>query len=288
MFGLNDVKGSNYFNDLKDQQKLKVTSVFYTLQGEGPFRGEPAVFIRLTHCNFQCSWCDAFYDEGDVMTFQEIKELIFQRVDEFFSGSIPTWFHDRVGLVVTGGEPMLQDNLAEFLHWIKDDFAWTQIESNGRRLVTGLPEDTVLVVSPKCNDALSKDAVATKYLPLRPEVLERADALKFIMNDEDGSPYQSIPEWAHEWKVNNSDKNIFLSPMNIYNKLPAKAEAIRNAGKNDIDMETRSTVDEVVSFWETGLFDMKANQANHEHAAKYAVQHGFIFQMQLHLFGSLA
>lgn len=292
MFGLNDIKGASYFEALKGQEKLKVTSVFYTLQGEGPFRGKPSVFIRLTHCNFQCSWCDAFYDEGDEMTFEEIEDLISERISDFFEGNVPEWASlsdgpRNMGLVVTGGEPMLQDNLAPFLHRMENQFKWTQIESNGRRLVAGLPESTVLVVSPKCDDALKKDAVATKYLPLRPEVLKRANALKFIMNADENSPYSSIPSWANDWYVEGRGE-VYISPMNIYKKLPAKAEAIRNSGANQIDMDKRSTIDEVVSFWEPGLFDMDANEANHKQAASYAIQHGYIFQMQLHLFAALA
>jgi hypothetical protein len=75
--------------------------------------------------------------------------------------------------------------------------------------------------------------------------------------------------------------------MNIYNDEPMKSKQLR-ASTNQITLQERSTVDEVISFWEDGLLDMKSNQANHEYAAKYCAQHGFIFNMQLHLFASLA
>jgi hypothetical protein len=75
--------------------------------------------------------------------------------------------------------------------------------------------------------------------------------------------------------------------MNIYKREPQKAKDIR-AGKNKVTLEERSMYDEVVSWWEEGLFDMGSNQRNHEWAAQYAIDHGFIFQMQLHLFASKA
>ena len=45
MFGLNEIVGKKYFADAGD--KLFVTSIFYTMQGEGPYRGMPALFVRL-------------------------------------------------------------------------------------------------------------------------------------------------------------------------------------------------------------------------------------------------
>ena len=59
MFGLNEKVGKSYFKDAGD--KLFVTSIFYTIQGEGPMRGRPALFVRLAKCNLGCSWCDAFF-----------------------------------------------------------------------------------------------------------------------------------------------------------------------------------------------------------------------------------
>jgi hypothetical protein len=50
--------------------------------------------------------------------------------------------------------------------------------------------------------------------------------------------------------------------MNIYNREPQKSKQIRSE-KNSITLEERSAVDEVISFWEEGLLDMKENQKNH-------------------------
>ncbi|MDI1351528.1 MAG: hypothetical protein PSV35_01985 [bacterium] len=46
MFGTNEIVGKSYFKGAKSDELL-VTSRFFTLQGEGPFRGHPAYFIRL-------------------------------------------------------------------------------------------------------------------------------------------------------------------------------------------------------------------------------------------------
>jgi hypothetical protein len=60
------------------------------------------------------------------------------------------------------------------------------------------------------------------------------------------------------------------------------------AEKGSITMAERSTVDEVISFWEPGLLDLAANQANHEYTARYCMNHGFKLNLQMHLYASLA
>lgn len=289
MFGLNEIVGKKYFADAGD--KLFVTSIFYTMQGEGPYRGMPALFVRLAKCNLGCSWCDAFFDDGDWMTVEEVVLAGVLEVEKYYNNNIPEGIWDRMVFVLTGGEPSLQ-NIKPLLEFASEKFGATQIESNGV-FAPDVPDRTTVVISPKCNEKVDislgfKRYVPTKYMEPNKDTLARADCLKFIVEDQDefDSPYQTIPDWAHEWHK-ETGRDIYISPMNIYNKEPEKAKAIR-AGKNKMDLEERSTVDEVVSWWEKDLFNMDANQKNHEHAARYALDHGYIFQMQLHLFASFA
>lgn len=372
MFGKNEIVGKKYFKDA-DKQQMFVTSMFMTLQGEGPYRGMPAFFIRLAKCNLACSFCDTFFDDGDWLTFDQIEERIETTIDDFYKSidmDRPDWtktiyedtvmvstvinqsmfadtkvkfdsnrikadttyadilnmniedgiiskeeamvlklsasdsLHDavmqkvysprkvktkkRMVLVMTGGEPMLQDNIGPFLERMAGIFENTQIESNGTQN-TAIPESTTLVISPKCaekKDSVTGEMIATKYLTPRKEVLERASCLKFVMEANSDSPYSVVPDWAHEWaKVFN--RPIFVSPMNEYNAIPQKSKQKR-ATSNQITLDERSTVDEVISFWEPGLLNMAENQKNHEYAARYCVTHGFILNLQIHLYASLA
>lgn len=285
MFGHNEIVGQKYFDNADD--KLFVTSIFYTLQGEGPYRGEPAVFVRFAKCNLNCGFCDTFFDDGDWLSIAEIESRIESAINQHFNNDVPHWAssHNKkkeMVLVVTGGEPMLQKNIVPFLTRMNEIFAKTQIESNGT-LVQDIPAATTLVVSPKCSE---KNGVAVKYLAPKDEMLARADCLKFVMNANAASPYCEVPTWAHDWRA-KTNKPVFVSPMNIYNSEPQKSKQLR-AAKNNITLEERSTVDEVISFWEEGLLNMKANQTNHEYAAKYCTKHGFTLNLQIHLYASLA
>lgn len=294
MFGTNEIIGQKYFKDAP-AKSLFVTSMFFTLQGEGPYAGMPALFIRLTKCNLACSFCDTFFDDGEWMTFDEIRKKAYYTIVEYWKNqgkSIPEWalpkgdvgpvFPDVV-LVVTGGEPLLQKNLMDFLIEIKDTFGKMQIESNGT-VTQDVPEHVTLVCSPKCSE---KNGVATKYLAPTKLILERANCLKFVMSADQGSPYNTVPAWAHEWKQTKLGNEIYCSPMNIYNTFPQKIKLLR-AEKGTITMAERSTVDEIISFWEPGLLNLQENQSNHEYTAKYCLENGFRLNLQQHLYVSMA
>lgn len=298
MFGINVIKGQKDL--VNNDGKLKITSIFFTIQGEGPFRGTAALFVRTTHCNLACSFCDAFFEEGEWYTPEEILNLAAIEIDKYFNGNVPDWALNntsqrRMVFVVTGGEPTLQnDKLFKLLELAEQEYKWTQIESNGV-LAPKVPDSTVVVISPKCSEKVNltdgfKRYEATKYLNPNPKSLLRADVLKFIVEDNDDfdSPYQTVPDWAHEWHK-TTGRDIYISPMNIYKREPIKATEARQARlEGTSSLEERSLYDEIISFWEPDLLDMTANQKNHEYACDYAMRHGYIFQMQLHLFGSKA
>lgn len=289
MFGKNEKQGKQHFKDVGD--RLLVTSMFMTLQGEGPLRGEPAFFIRLAKCNLDCSFCDTYFDSGDWLTLDEVGHYVNQKLADFFGPTPPTWLttnsyqygnKKRVAFVVSGGEPTLQPNLKKLLEWASLKFWKTQIESNGL-LPADIPSSTILVISPKC---LEEDSRAVRYMSIHRRNLDRADCLKFVMTADPFSPYFEVPSWAHKW-ARETGRPVFISPMNIYLREPQKAREMR-ARNVKLSIDERSTVDEVVSFWEPGLLDMRANEANHVYAANYAIRNGFIFNVQQQLLAAVA
>jgi organic radical activating enzyme len=290
MFGTNEVIGKRWFRDAP-KDSLFVTSMFFTLQGEGPFSGQPALFIRLAKCNLDCSFCDTFFDDGDWMTFSDIENKMDATIKAYWEDKeqeVPNWAFDNnlnhpgVVLVMTGGEPLLQENISQFMEEQLAHFKAVQVESNGIP-DTVVPDGVTLVCSPKC---MEKNGVATKYFAPSKTILDRADCLKFVMDAKDTSPYNNVPQWAHDWKA-RTGKDIYCSPMNIYNEMPQQIKLLR-AEKGVITMAERSTVDEVISFWTPGLLNLVANQANHEYTARYCMDHGFKLNLQMHLYASLA
>ncbi len=274
MFGKNELVGPSFFKGLAENE-LMVTSVFATLQGEGPYSGEPAVFVRFSKCNRACTFCDTWFDSGDVLTFDQVLSKIHGAVDKEVSsnGIDRDAFMDRLLIVVTGGEPMLQKNLTTFLEFLHAQGFRTQIESNGD-LLRPLPAETTLVVSPKANENTGR------YGDIRPDVFARANVLKFVVSSDETSTHHKVPDFAHDFRKLKGPRSVYVSPMNIYNRAPEKVG-------NNASLEMRSEVDERISFWTPGLLDQGSNQGNHEYAALLAMRHGFTLQLQTHLYASL-
>jgi 7-carboxy-7-deazaguanine synthase len=274
VFGRNEIVGQKFFQSAGG--KFYVTSIFYTVQGEGPLSGIPSVFVRLAKCNLACGFCDTYFDGGDWLTVDEINDRIEGVVRDFFYGALPLWAADRnFAVILTGGEPMLQD-INRLCEYFENLYQFVQIESNGT-IYKDLPLSTTLVVSPKCSEKTHK------YLKPNDKVLDRADCLKFVISADLTSPYHEVPDWAHEWKEKYPFKDIYISPMNMYNREPQASKLLRS-NKNDISIEERSAIDEVISFWEPGLLDLTANEANHAYAAEYCMRHGFRVNLQMHLY----
>jgi len=290
LFGTNEIVGKKYFKDAP-ADSLFVTSMFFTLQGEGPYSGMPALFIRLAKCNLDCSFCDTFFDDGDWMTYDQLDEQIFKTIKNYWDDRDlppPKWAVEHaykypgVVLVMTGGEPLIQDNTSTFMERCLPQFKAVQVESNGIP-DTVVPPGVTLVCSPKC---VEKNGRAIKYFAPSKTILDRADCLKFVMSADPASPYSSIPDWALEWR-DRTGKQIYCSPMNVYNSLPQRIKLLRSE-KGTITMAERSTVDEVISFWEPGLLNLEANQRNHEYTGQYCVENGLRLNLQQHLYASLA
>lgn len=292
MFGTNEIVGKTYFKEAP-ADSLFVTSMFFTLQGEGPYAGKPALFIRLSKCNLACWFCDTFFDDGSWLTTNEVESMMYETISNFWNlkgESVPKWAingfnkYPGVVLVMTGGEPLLQSNITAFMEKQLQHFGAVQVESNGIP-DTSVPEGVTLVCSPKC---LEKNGVPVKYLAPSKTILERADCLKFVMSAKEDSPYHSIPDWALEWRNNNPTKEIYVSPLNIYNDFPQKIKLLRSEKQGNITLEERSTVDEVINFFEPGLLNMEEVAANHAYVGQYCIKNGLRMNMQMHLFAGLA
>jgi len=105
--------------------------VFASIQGEGPTTGTPTVFLRLGICNLACSWCDTKYtwDWSSYSFSKRVMSMEISSVREIITS------YGLRHLVVTGGEPLLQQNaLADILQSIDDSDLYCEIETNGTLL----------------------------------------------------------------------------------------------------------------------------------------------------------
>ena len=106
---------------------MKISEIFESIQGEGNNAGKPAVFLRTAECNLKCVWCDTKYtwDWKNYDYSKEVNEMSIKEVRQSLEQ-----FRIR-HLVITGGEPLMQqDDLAELLTFLKPEF-YVEVETNG-------------------------------------------------------------------------------------------------------------------------------------------------------------
>jgi organic radical activating enzyme len=204
MFGKNPIRPP-VAND--DGQNLQIVEIFPTLQGEGPFTGHPAVFVRLGGCNLACMFCDTEFEQ---FTARPLKQV----VEEVENLSLE--HHERVRrlVVITGGEPFRQ-NIGPLCEQLQMRGFTVQVETNGT-LWRAVPEGVHIVCSPKASNG--------QYHTLRPDLLERVDALKFIIS-ESRDEYQDVGEVGQ----NGRDIPVYVQPMDEYDANKNAANLARAA-----------------------------------------------------------
>lgn len=246
------------------KDKLLVTSLFYTIQGEGPYTGYPAVFVRLAGCNFGskskvCSWCDTEFQATKAMKF-DIPTLV-----EELKGYIPADVTPM--LVVTGGEPTLQPLALELIEQVKRAklFSFVQIETNGTQSdffvqATQRKVQMHVVVSPKATDQGQWVVPSKECLEYTKNTLGR-HCLKLVVSADATSGHSTLPEGMFGAKL-----PVYISPMTVY------AKAYKG---------------EVSSIWEKDLINKKKTQANYAYATQLCMEHGYQLSLQTHLFTAL-
>lgn len=170
MFGKNTVMKPQSVSDY--DSTLWIQEVFYSIQGEGPFAGDPAIFVRLGGCNLTCSFCDTDFESSTWHpTIDELEAYILNKYEETECGLV----------VITGGEPFLQQGLMWLVQRLLMMDLTVQIETAGT-VYLELPwhDDKLSVVcSPKTskiNDQLAPFVVAYKYVMIDGE-LDETDGL---------------------------------------------------------------------------------------------------------------
>lgn len=109
---------------------LKISEIFDSLQGEGASAGQPCTFLRLAGCNLHCTWCDTKYTwDWEHYSYQD--QVSLQTVSE-----LAERLHEVPRLVITGGEPLLQQPGLTALLGLLPAGLFVEIETNGTRAPT--------------------------------------------------------------------------------------------------------------------------------------------------------
>ncbi|OOZ40128.1 7-carboxy-7-deazaguanine synthase QueE [Solemya pervernicosa gill symbiont] len=146
-------------------QQLRISEIFYSLQGESRSVGWPTVFIRLTGCPLRCNYCDTEYafTGGESIAI----ESILEQVAQFGAHHV----------CVTGGEPLAQKGCLKLLTELCDLGYETSLETSGALDISTVDERVVRVVDVKTPDS----GESSRNLLENLQYLTARDQLKFVI-----------------------------------------------------------------------------------------------------------
>lgn len=120
------------------EHAIPINELFYSLQGEGKLAGIPSVFVRTSGCNLRCWFCDSYHTSWEpTHAWMDLDEIV-EKVQEF---------EQAEHVVVTGGEPLIHDEVTTLLDRLDDHGYHVTVETNGT-VFCDAPIDLVSI-SPK-------------------------------------------------------------------------------------------------------------------------------------------
>jgi 7-carboxy-7-deazaguanine synthase len=162
---------------------LRISEIFFSLQGETSRVGLPTVFVRLTGCPLRCTYCDTTYafSGGQTMTLDAIMAEVAR--------------HGAHYVTVTGGEPLAQRNCLSLLRALCDAGYAVSLETGGALDVSGVDARVVKVLDIKTPASGEME----KNLWGNLEHLNPHDEIKFVLCDE--ADYQFAKQVIFEHKL---------------------------------------------------------------------------------------
>ena len=146
--------------------RLNACEIFYSLQGESTFSGLPCIFVRLSGCNLNCSWCDTRYAEKECHSMS--LEQILDRIGAYNCNLVE----------ITGGEPLLQEAAPALIALLLEKHYQVLLETNGSLSLARVPVEVVKIIDLKCPDSGMSEKMELTILAL----LMPHDELKFVVS----------------------------------------------------------------------------------------------------------
>ena len=238
MFGQNPVRKQ----ELREDGQLRVQEIFKTIQGEGPFAGQAAIFIRLAGCNLRCFFCDTDFESGygNLIPPEEIMEKVSYLA-----------FDTAVSLIViTGGEPLLQNCIPLLYH--------------------------ILTYDQHRQWRIQFETAGTVWLPELEELMDKwPNRISLVCSPKTGLVHRKVAEMCKNWKyIIRAGETAVATGLPVYStQIPRQLTSLY------VPLP-RSDLTIYVQPCDEG--DAEKNRANTDEAVSSAVKFGYTLCLQLH------
>jgi len=186
---------------------LRMTEIFYSLQGEALTSGLPTVFVRLTGCPLRCVYCDTTYSftGGERLSLEAIMADIAQ--------------YPCKRVCITGGEPLAQPNCIALINRLLEAGYEISLETAGALSVADVPEAVSKVMDVKTPSSGESD----KNLWSNHDYLTQHDQLKFVIMNR--SDYEWSKQQLIDYKLDQKVGTVWFSPMfNVHDNKDSAVE----------------------------------------------------------------
>ncbi len=174
---------------------LTINEIFFSIQGESTNAGLPCVFVRLTYCNLRCVYCDteyAFYEGKDMNV-----EDIISEVDKYNCKLVE----------VTGGEPLVQENVHELMIKLCDKGFTVMIETGGSLPIENIDKRVKVIMDLKT--PYSKMEFKNRYENI--EHLKPIDEVKFVVGSRED--YEWTKGIIAKYDLTSKVAQVLISPV---------------------------------------------------------------------------
>jgi len=200
---------------------MRISEIFYSLQGEGFFAGVPSAFVRLTGCPLRCRWCDTKYAWDQTAGAEYSLEKIVRTVEQ----------HRTRFVVITGGEPMINSDLPDLARALKNNGRHITIETAGIAFIPEIACD-LMSISPKLSNSVPHDAAAAAphddsrldIAVLRELIDHYGYQLKFVVDSE--SDLIEIQQTIEETGNINLEKVMLMPQAATREELIEKSQMV--------------------------------------------------------------
>lgn len=174
---------------------LTINEIFHSVQGESTHVGRPCVFVRLTACDLRCSWCDTPYafTEGRKMTIDDV----LSQVRDYGCDVVE----------VTGGEPLLQNDVYPLMRRLLEEGKTVMIETGGHIDAGQVPAGVIRVIDVKCPGSGESGKNCWENL----DALRPTDEVKFVIKDR--ADYEYARDVVDRRRLAGRCAAILFSPV---------------------------------------------------------------------------
>ena len=180
---------------------MKVVEKFVSINGEGSKAGQLAVFIRFAGCNLDCVYCDTKWANEKNVSYEEMdKEQIYKYIKDTGVRNI----------TVTGGEPLLQEDIYEFLEYLSlDKELYIEIETNGSvdispfKKIENTPSFTM-------DYKLNYSNMENKMFLDNLKILDKKDVIKFVSGSQ--NDLEILKNIVEKYELIERTK-VYVSPV---------------------------------------------------------------------------